>query len=102
MDEERPAVEAKVEQNHLIVPISLVRARVDKKLSHALGEEMTLSSFRDSSTWYLLPSGNYYSGELKDNEPIGVGTFLLPKMIYFGSVRNQKPEGEGSILGEEF
>lgn len=61
---------------------------------------MTISNFGDDSKWYLLPSGNYYCGELKDNEPYGVGTFLLPSMIFFGSVKNKKPEGEGSILGE--
>lgn len=86
----------------MIVPVSLVKQRISKKLSSALGEELAASNFQDDSKWFLLPSGNYYNGELRDNEPYGVGTFLLPNMIFFGSVRNRKPEGEGSILAGDF
>jgi len=42
--------------------------------------------------WYLLPSGNYYSGEFTDGELGDQGTYLLSNgAVYSGKVVGGSP-----------
>lgn len=93
-----PMVETKIEQNHLIVPTAVVKQRVSNELRMMVGKQFTRSPLEDGSKWYLLPSGNYFNGVLKDAAPSGIGTYLLPNKLFFGEVVNRKPEGKGVIL----
>ena len=96
-------MEAKMEQNHLIVPHNLVLSRVSNRLQMLLKKELTASPLtEDDGRWYLLDSGNYYSGQLNEGLPAGIGTYLLSNRVYYGETVKGKPEGMGVILNDNF
>jgi hypothetical protein len=47
---------------------------------------------KEESMWYLLPSGNYYSGEFNDGRPGDMGTYLLSGgQVYSGKTIDDRP-----------
>lgn len=97
-----PVVEAKIEQNHLIVPTSIVKQRIPNELMMVVSKQFSRSLFEDDSKWYLLPSGNYFSGTLKNSVPLGIGTYILHHKLFFGEVDNHKPSGKGVLITEDW
>ena len=56
----------------------------------------------DDARWYLLDSGNYYNGELIDEKPFGIGTYLLSDKVFYGETNINKPHGMGVIISDQY